>query len=185
MSNKIKRGTKLIYNGQTVEMERDREDGTALIRMGTMFEDVDVCDLEPVKKVNKPINKVSDTKKEKTEREKLNDFFAEVSLKMPYECENCGQPLQAFNKFGKRSCTAHILPKSGFPSVAMNADNILFMGAGFLGGCSCHDRYDAGIEQRSKMKVYQVALKRFELLKPFLPDLELIRAYSYLNIKWQ
>lgn len=183
---KIKRNTELIYNGETAYMERDREDGTALIRIGTMFEDVDTCDLKLAVKgrsgiSNKP--KVLNDK-EKTEKQKLDEFYSRIALRMPYNCENCNQPLQAFNKFAKRSCAAHILPKSLFPSISTNEDNILFMGAGFLGGCHCHDTFDSDANTRSKMKVFPIALERFEKLKQYLTNKEIIKANTYLSIEY-
>lgn len=184
---KIKRNTELIYNGETAYMERDREDGTALIRIGTMFEDVDICDLKLAVKGRSGISNKSKVlnDKEKTEKQKLDEFYSRIALRMPYNCENCNQPLQAFNKFAKRSCAAHILPKSLFPSIATNEDNILFIGAGFLGGCHCHDTFDSDANTRSKMKVFPIALERFEKLKQYLTDKELIKGYTYLNLKWK
>lgn len=180
----------MLYNGISVWIERDRQDGTALIRIGKdepVFEDVDVKYLKPIKKVGPSIASKPKvlTEKEKTETQLLNEFFIEISLTMPYNCKECGKPLYAKNKFAKRCVSAHILPKAIFPSIATNKNNIFFLGTSIIGICHCHDTWDSTADKRSKMKVYQLALERFELLKPFLNDKEIIQAYTYLNLEWK
>lgn len=182
-STKLKRGTIWLYNGVEIVMERDRGDGTALIIMNEVFEDVDIADLKPIPKGRSVIS--NKPKVLNTDKQKLNEFYSQIALRMPYECENCGQKLQAFNKFAKRSCSAHIFPKSSFPSIAMNEDNILFMGAVMLGGCGCHNSWDSSAYLRSKMKIYPIALERFKKLKEYLTPKEIIKASTYLNLQWQ
>jgi len=143
--------------------------------------------LKSVKEPNKPIS--SKPKKqnssEKQFKDDLNAFYDKVGLRTPFNCECCGKPLYAFTKKAKRSVAAHILPKAYFESVATNEDNILFMGADYIGcPCNCHDRYDMNSEIRSKMAVYPLALERFDKLKPHLTDKELISAYTYLGLTW-
>lgn len=192
---KYKRGTELSANGIPVWVELDQNGDCVFVcyqktRDVTKGDEFVWIEREALKQVNKGRSTITSkpkvlTEKEKTDKQKLDEFYSRIALRMPYNCENCGQPLQAFNKFAKRSCCAHILEKCNFKSIAMNEDNILFMGAGFLGGCQCHDKYDSDANTRSKMKVYQIALNRFEKIKEFLTDKELIKAYSYLNLTWK
>lgn len=122
----------------------------------------------------------------KSLKDELNDFFAHMALKMPHRCMNCDEPLFAFNQFAKRCVSAHILPKSEFTSVATNELNIIFLGAAILCKCSCHDDWDGkGSDHRKRMAIYKVAIKRFDQFKHLLTQPELIKAYTYLGIKWQ
>lgn len=121
------------------------------------------------------------TAEKKTEKQELNEFFA--SLKVPYNCENCGKALYAFNSFAKKCCSAHILPKCDFKSIATNKDNIMFLGAGILGNCNCHDMYDSNILTRSLMKCYPLAVERYQKIKSSLTEAEIIKANIYLNLK--
>lgn len=190
---KFKRGTEWLLNGNSVWIELDQQTDNVFIcyqktrdvTKGDLFQWVVREDLKPINKGRSTITSKPKvlTNKEKTETEKLNDFYKKIALKAPYKCENCGQKLQAFNNFGLRSCTAHILPKAHFPSIATNEDNILFIGAGFLGGCHCHDTFDSDANTRSKMKAFPIALERFEKLKQYLTNKEIIKAQTYLSIQ--
>lgn len=119
----------------------------------------------------KPVKKSGDEYKE---------FFE--SLTIPERCEECNQVLLAFNNFGRRCVSAHILNKASFKSVAKHPDNILYLGASILGACSCHNFYDSCIENRKSMRVYKVALARLESFKHLLTDKELVMAEKYLGI---
>lgn len=189
---KLKRSTisKHTYFAQPIFIWLDKQDGVVMVSYSPDFDDIFPASIADLKPVNKGRSTISSkpkvlNDKEKTDKQKMDEFYSRIALRMPYECENCGQKLQAFNKFAKRSCAAHILEKCNFPSIAMNEDNILFLGAGFLGGCQCHNLYDSNVEARSKMKVFQIALNRFEKLKQYLTDKELIKAYTYLNLEWK
>lgn len=125
-------------------------------------------------------------KKEKLEVKKgLNVFFASQALEIPRNCENCGRPFQVFSSFDKRKITCHILPKTehgGFPSVSVHPQNRMFMCCD--NGCYGHDRWDHGdAGDRIKMKVYNLAIERFEAFKSLLSPKELIKANKYLNLE--
>lgn len=140
-------------------------------------------DLQAVQKQGHPI--VSRPKKQvpgdKIKADELTQFFK--SLNIPVNCQECDKPLIAFTDYGRRSVSAHILPKSKFESVAMNEDNILFLGAGYLGGCHCHDDWDSCIETRMEMKVYPTALKRYQKILPFFNNgHEINMANDYLGL---
>jgi len=81
----------------------------------------------------------------------------------PY-CMECGEFIPpAFY----RAATAHVLPKRkeyGFPSVAANLLNKIFLGA----GCGCHNLYDNTWEDAAKMKVFPLAVSIFKKLYPFI-----------------
>lgn len=114
------------------------------------------------------------------QKDEYKGFFE--SLTIPERCEECNQVLLAFNNFGRRCVSAHILPKSTFKSVAKHPDNILFLGSGILGGCRCHDTYDSCIENRKSMRVYETALSRLEGFKHLLTDKEIVMAEKYLGL---
>lgn len=193
---KPKRGKEFTIKetGETVYLERIKSAVTYFVcdspnspLQGNYF-DIHVSTLSENKKVVTGLNSKPKllTAKEKTEKQIMNEFFAMVALRMPYNCEECGKPLYAYNQFAKRCVSGHILPKAYFPSVATKPDNIIFLGASILGVCECHNHYDEkGSEYRSKMKIYKTVLERFEILKLFLSDKELVSAYSYLNLKFE
>lgn len=197
MGTKIKRGTELSLNGALVWCNLDQGGDCVFIchqkRMdvtkGDVFEWIPRDDLKPVKEVRAPIKKLAKnlSDEEIQNRANSNDFFDQMALKIPYYCENCGKPLYAFNKKAKRSVTAHILPKKIFKSIAIDPNNILFMGADYIGcPCNCHDRWDMNSDIRSKMPIYDMALGRFETdLKFKLTRTELKAAYTYLKIEWK
>lgn len=115
----------------------------------------------------------------------LNVFFANQALQFPASCENCNQPLHARSSFERRMMTCHILPKTthgGFPIVSTHPENRMFMCCG--SGCHGHEQWDNGdASDRIKMKVYNVAIKRFEAFKSLLSPKELIKANKYLNLE--
>lgn len=189
-----KRGAEFIHipTGETVYLYIIRNDETYIVSFDKNLNEVfeaKLSDLKPAKPLqvssisNKP--KVS-TEGQKNERNAMNEFFAQVALRMPFNCAECGKPLYASTKVGKRAASAHILPKAKFESVAMDENNIFFLGAAYIGQCGCHDRWDANVDSRIKMKVYDVAIWRFEkYLKAKLTPEELKAAYTYLNIEWK
>lgn len=180
---KIKRNTELIYNGETVFMERDREDGTALIRIGTMFEDVDTCDLKLAVKGRSTISNKPKvlTDSEKSFKKELNVFFADQLLVCPKQCEECQTPFYNYSKDELRGLVAHILPKNkkAFPAVSCHPQNRMFLGT----KCGCHSAWDGmGAQERSQMNIYPVAIERFNKFKELLTTPEIIKAEKYLNI---
>lgn len=184
---KLKSGTPFKLNNTPVWVEHDRQDGTVSVcfNEGRLLTDhykvVKVSDLSPIVKPRTQVNKVSAKKKEMDEKQ-LNDFYDKMALEMHYYCENCGEPLWANTKYFKRCCTAHILPKAEFESVATNPDNILFMGCCLIGICTCHETWDSNKDRRIKMKVYPKALEQFKKLIPFLDGHDLNKATKYLGL---
>ena len=86
-------------------------------------------------------------------------FHAAVELDKNPRCEECGKPISKPKYY--RSSTAHVLPKRkeyGFPSVAADPLNRLFLGAGMNKTCNCHDIYDSSWEAASKMKIWRKAV---------------------------
>lgn len=147
-----------------------------------------LCDLDLVGK--KFGSSISSKPKTATPEQKqvacdLNSFFDSLADKIPFHCNNCGTPLYAYSKKAKRSVCAHIFPKATFESIKTNPDNILFMGADYIGcPCSCHDRWDMNIDIRKKLIVaYDIAVERFEILKPFMTPKEINKAYEYLGME--
>lgn len=81
-------------------------------------------------------------------------WFKRIALEIenkPY-CWECNQYIP--KKF-YRAATAHIFPKSLFPSIATHPLNFLVLAA----GC-CHDKTHR-IDTFSKMKVFPIAIERF------------------------
>lgn len=184
-NTKYKRGQKftIIETGEEITLNRIKENGEYFCDFDNgSYQSFHPDELKPVTKGKKPISSKPKklTKSEKSDKDDLNLFFD--TLAIPAHCQECGDMLMAFNKFAKRSVCCHILPKSKFESIATNPLNILFMGADFLGGCSDHDFWDKSVGNRKKMNVYQLAIERFELLKPSMTSSEIIEAYKYLGI---
>lgn len=179
------------HKGETVYINLDRMDGT--VSVAREFNGYDVFDvlkedLFPVRKLGCSI--VAKPKKltvtEKEDKSDLNAFYDEMAIDMPFHCAECNKPLYAITKFAKRACTAHLLPKSLFPSIATNKYNIKFLGCDLIGVCDCHNRYDANLESRKKLKIYDEAVKIFAThLRYELNDEDLISACDYLGVNWK
>lgn len=103
-------------------------------------------------------------------------MLAKKELRNHPHCQECNAPIpekikQIGKKFtldGYRCATAHVLPKKkeyGFPSVASNPINRLFLGA----GCGCHNKYDSSWEKAATMKVWPMAVEIFKKLYPLIP----------------
>lgn len=190
VSAKLKRGVQMFYNGQPVWIELEQQFGNVLVcdneerELTDNYFSVKRSELEAINKPHTTIKSKPKTltKSEKVSKDTMNEFFDKMATKIPFNCMNCMKPLYAHNKFAKRSVCAHIIEKSKFPFVADLEENILFLGSDLLGICDCHDSWDRNIETRIKMKVYPLALKRFELFKHLLTDKELNKAAKYLNI---
>jgi hypothetical protein len=174
----------VIESGENVKLNRIQSDGRYFVDFENgSYDSFDRSDLSEQKqnKVSSISNKPKKlTEVQQTDKNALNIFFD--TLAMPQRCQECGDMLMAFNKFAKRSCCCHILPKFKFESIATNELNILYMGADFLGGCSDHDFWDRSVSNRKRMNVYILALQRYELLKEFLTDAEIVSADKYLGL---
>jgi hypothetical protein len=192
-ATKLRRGSEHYLNGKPVYIERDRGDGTLLIsdskqlRPEDNFWTVNKSDLKLTIKKGSSISakpKPADEKQVKDHKD-MNAFFDSLSDKIPFHCTNCRKPLYAFSKKAKRSVCAHIFPKAYFKSIATNPDNILFMGADYIGcPCPCHDYWDKNLDSRKKLtRAYDIAVKRLELLKPHMTPKEINMAYDYLGIQ--
>jgi hypothetical protein len=194
VSSKIKRGEQYLYNGVTVWVEIQQSPSKVLIcyqetrGLNDEYEQVSIRDLKDVRNPGKPIKSVVKpmSAEEKKFRSDLQTFFGSQILTMPQNCENCGKPLNAYNSLLRKACIAHILPKGknngNFRSVACHPANRMFLGP----SCGCHNSWDQkGAEDRFKMPVYATAIERFNQFKHLLTGPELIKAYTYLNIKWQ
>lgn len=141
-------------------------------------------ELTSVRKIGKPINSAPKPKTpdEKSHQDKVNQFFIRMAIKMPANCENCGQSFNAFSLEDKRCVTAHILAKRkeyGFPSVADNDDNCIFLGT----HCGCHDYFDrCRATERAGMNCYHLVIERYNKFKHLLTGKEIVRAEKYLHI---
>jgi len=90
----------------------------------------------------------------------LNKWFDEIAIeiaKNPY-CWNC-QTFIPSDYY--RHATAHIFPKSLFPSVSTHPLNYLVLGS----GCGCHHTFDKSVEAASKMKIWRTACARFMIFE--------------------
>jgi len=192
-ATKLRRGSEHYLNGNPVYIERDRCDGTVLIsdskqlRPEDNYWTINKSDLKVVYKKGSSIAaKVKPaTEKQAKQQNDLNSFFDSLAADIPFNCTNCRKPLYAFSKKAKRSVCAHIFPKAYFSSIATNPDNILYMGADYIGcPCNCHDVWDRNIDSRKKLtRAYDIAVKRLELLKPYMSKKEINMAYDYLGME--
>ena len=188
--SEIKRGKQYSHNNTTVTVERKKDNSTALVWVGDKNDldnliEVKIEDLKAVNGKRSPIKPTQpkQTSEMRAKQGDLNDFFDRMAINIPFHCENCRKPLYAVNKFERRCCTAHIFPKSKFESIVTNELNIVYLGESILAICDCHGTWDnMGADERKKMPVYGLALRRLEALKPFLTDKELIQANKYLGI---
>lgn len=90
----------------------------------------------------------------------LHPYCMECGAKIPEKIKMIGKK---FSLDGYRCATAHVLPKRkeyGFPSVASNPINRLFLGS----GCGCHNKYDSSWEAAATMKVWPLAVEIFKKL---------------------
>lgn len=187
---KLKRPTALILKNERVNLFRhekgstycvvEKADGTSVVAA--------LCDLDLVGKTRTPIsNKVKHaTPAELSDKKLLDAFFLEMGEILPQLCENCSQPLNAFNRAARRAMTCHILPKKDdlFPELATDPDNILFMGVVIFGSsCNCHTSFDSSVEKRMLMPIYPRALKQYkEKLRPQLSVKKQQLADEYMGI---
>lgn len=123
--------------------------------------DKQVYKIPPVSEKKKQQNK-----EEKPQRDAQNKWFDDVAQKEKkggYKCWECGT---AINPFFIKAAIAHVLPKrdNQFPSVKTHPDNYLILGA----GCGCHNRYDRTWEDAAQMKVWPLAVERFNKIYPFI-----------------
>ena len=88
-------------------------------------------------------------------KEEMSTFWKKaesIISKNPY-CFECGDYI---SKEDYRSATAHIFPKSLFPSIASNEYNYLVLGS----RCGCHN-LSHRLDTFSQMKVFPTAVNRF------------------------
>lgn len=126
-------------------------------------------------------NPIKPKAKFKEDKKEMDVYFANQSLVMPDNCENCGQRLDLSTPFARKAQTCHILPKSIYTSVKTHPQNKLFMCC--FHGCHGHGNWDnLDSEKRKSMPVYELALKRFILFKKKLTDKELVSAKKYMGL---
>ena len=128
----------------------------------------DIQDQRREERRPKPKAKKFPIKDNKKELEIFFEIAAQELQFKPY-CEECGEFIPSDYY---RAATAHVIPKRkdfGFPSVATNPINKLFLGA----GCGCHSKYDISWESASKMKIWPKAVVIFKKLYKFISESEL------------
>lgn len=183
---KNKRGKQffIVETGELVTLNRIKENGQYFCDYPNgNYASFDLSDLREVKqnKVSSIGNKPKKlTGGQKIEKKALNVFFANEILQMPFNCENCSLPLYAYTSFEKRCTIAHILEKKKFKSISTHPQNKLFLCA--KGGC--HAKFDnSTAKERSQMKVYNLAIERYNKIKSLLTPSEMVYAEKYLNIQ--
>lgn len=133
----------------------------------------------PVKE-KKAIPKVSAKKKsnqpkEKADKQNLTAFYNEMLAHAPLLCMETGEPLIGSTVINSRTICVHILSKSGFPSVATNPLNIIYLTA------YEHSKFDLQTERYLKeAKISGLIKQRVSLLIPFLSTEEVNKIPAYL-----
>lgn len=128
------------------------------------------------------INAKKPKAKAKFERAKtLGVFFANQTLTMPLNCEECNALLPKSPDWLRRACIAHILPKReiyGFPSVAIHPQNKIFL-------CpDCHTNMDnLGVDRILKMKTLPIMQERVKKLIECLKPAELNKLPEHFKQK--
>lgn len=98
----------------------------------------------------------------KEERKDYPEFFQkhiQIIQENQLCCENCGDKL-----FGDSSNVAHIVSKSSNKEVATLDDNILYL-CGLYSRNNCHSIFDSNFGNREKMKVFPLAVEKFNRFK--------------------
>lgn len=119
-------------------------------------------------KSKKQISKVF-IKKENNDLQKWFEYVATVINSNP-NCWECGEYIP---KKYYRHASAHIFPKSIFTSVNVHPFNFLILAA----SCGCHAKFDSSLESAAKMKVFDIAIKRFKLFEKNIEE-----NHKYLNL---
>lgn len=125
-------------------------------------------------KIRKLAPQAIDNKVEESQMQ-LYWMLAKKELAIHPYCQECNAPIpekikligKKFTLDGYRCATAHVLPKRkeyGFPSVASNPINRLFLGP----VCGCHNKYDKSWEDAAQMKVWPLAVEIFKKLYPLI-----------------
>ena len=188
---KYKAGNKVIYQGKEVFVSSTKRPDNKIVicddenlQKGFNYDPVYPHELKPAIKLKQGIVTKSPSPEKHAELGDMTAFFDSLVHKIPFHCQNCGKPLYAFTKKAKRAVSCHILPKAKFTSIATDPDNILFMGCDFIGSpCDDHTRWDYSVDNRIKMPVYKIAVRRFnESLRHKLTDSEVVKALDYLGI---
>lgn len=96
----------------------------------------------------------------------VGKWFTKKRYEMKGVCCNCGKVTQKDNDLFFMWSIAHVLPKKIFDSVAQNDDNWIEL-------CiDCHTLYDRNWLTASKMPVFKLAIKKFNLFKEQIADRE-------------
>lgn len=94
------------------------------------------------------------------ESEALQEQWYQMKVKgMTGWCDECGAIIATWKYRFAKAAVAHILSAELFPSVAVHDLNSLYLGA----ACGCHTKWDKNWESARNMKVFPVALERFNL----------------------
>lgn len=118
---------------------------------------------------------------EKKAKKSKGEFFKDQIAHGPKCCENCGGSLAGTKAINPAAIVAHILPKNpktGFPSVAENFNNIWF-------ACGeCHTNYDnMGTAFVKKMKVFPLLVERVARFYDQIDPAERRRVPEYFRPK--
>lgn len=185
---KLKKPMELLLKGKPVKLFHHEKGSTYCVVEFPNGESktAALCDLELVGKVKKPLGKKPVTKEKELEKQVLNAFYKVMADLVPFKCQNCGKMLFAVNKSTLRAVTCHILGKRDehFPELATDPENIVFMGAYAFGSeCDCHAKFDYSVENRVKMAIYPMVIKRYnEKLRHKLSPAQQDKADLYLGI---
>ena len=133
---------------------------------------------EAVAKAKKPIKKVSDKRsaennlaKEVGESEQ-NKWFKAREKDIIDSGSVCWETGEHIPKAYYRHATAHIFPKSIFPSVATHPLNFVVLSP----SNGMHDRFDRSVDDLKKMKVFPEAAERYLQFKHLITE-----KHKYLN----
>lgn len=94
----------------------------------------------------------------------LENWFLKIADKIDKNpnCQLCGEFIP---KKYYRHATAHILPKSTFPSVSCHEDNYLILGA----GCGCHSEME-DFENLFNSRMSTLAISKLKRIIPFVKE---------------
>lgn len=117
--------------------------------------------------------------KRREERKDFPEFFQRhIEIARNKHCAECGTKLT-----GHVSEIAHLISKTsvgGNPELATEDSNVVYL-CGMYSDKQCHSKYDSSLESRENMKVFTLALERFELLKDEIMNWNTSEVRHYLK----
>lgn len=120
-------------------------------------------DIQKEKKVYRIKKRTEKTNEKRSEERKdFPDFFKKHINYIKENnicCQECGDRLR-----GDSSNVCHLVSKSSNPEIATNNNNIIYL-CGLYSKNNCHALFDSNFKNRENMKVFPLAVSKFNLFR--------------------